>query len=101
MSPHGNQKTLVSEALGIGRLLYPAQSRATAALAFAHHALPSSGKQQKLGLAACGGGGTATMQLYPLQGPIAADDPTLVIEAKAKNTDGTSGTLTFRLPGKV
>ena len=53
------------------------------------------------GLAACGGGGTATMQLYPLQGPIAADDPTLVIEAKAKNTDGTSGTLTFRLPGKV
>ena len=54
-----------------------------------------------IGLAACGGGGSASMQLYPLQGPIAADDPTLVIEAKAKNTEGTSGPLTFRLPGKV
>jgi hypothetical protein len=53
------------------------------------------------GLAACGSGGNASMQLYPLQGPIAADDPTLVIEAKAKNTEGTSGPLTFRLPGKV
>ena len=36
------------------------------------------------GLAACGSGGSASMQFYLLQGPIAADDPTLVIEAKAK-----------------
>lgn len=54
-----------------------------------------------LGLAACSGGGSAPMQFYPLQGPIAAADPTLVIEAKAKNTEGTSGPLSFRLPGKV
>ena len=54
-------------------------------------------------LAACGGvgSGSAPMQLYPLQGPIAAADPTLVIEATARNTEGTSGPLTFRLPGKV
>jgi hypothetical protein len=54
-----------------------------------------------LPLAACGSSGTATMQLYPLEGAIAKDNPTLVIEATAKNTDGTSGPLTFRLPGKV
>jgi len=54
-----------------------------------------------LGLAACGGGGSTTMQLYPLQGPVAAADPTLVIEAKVKNAEGTSGPLSFRLPGKV
>jgi hypothetical protein len=54
-----------------------------------------------IGLAACGSGGSASMQLYPLQGPIAADDLKLVIEAKAKNTEGTLGPLTFRLPGKV
>ncbi len=54
-----------------------------------------------LPLAACGSSGTATMQLYPLEGTIAKENPTLVIEAVAKNTDGTSGPLTFRLPGKV
>lgn len=51
-----------------------------------------------LSLAACGGSGTAPMQLYPLQGPIAAADPTMVIEATAKDTDSTSGALSFRLP---
>ena len=50
-----------------------------------------------LPLAACASG-TSPMQLYPLQGPIADADPTLVIQATAKNTAGTSGELTFRLP---
>lgn len=54
-----------------------------------------------LGLAACGSGGSASMQFYPLQGPIATEDPTLVIQAVAKNTDGTSGPLSFRLPDRV
>ena len=40
-----------------------------------------------LPLAACASG-TSPMQLYPLQGPIADDDPTLVIQATAKNTTG-------------
>jgi hypothetical protein len=40
------------------------------------------------------------MQLYPLQGEIADSDPTLVIRATAKNTTGTSGALSFRLPGR-
>jgi hypothetical protein len=38
------------------------------------------------------------MQFYPLQGPIAADDPALVVEATMKNVQGTSGPLIFRLP---
>ena len=50
-----------------------------------------------LPLSACGGA-TTTMQFYPLEGEIAAADPTLVIEAKASNVKGTSGPLTFRLP---
>ena len=50
-----------------------------------------------LPLAACATG-TSPMQLYPLQGPIADADPTLVIQATAKNTTGTSGELAFRLP---
>jgi hypothetical protein len=50
-----------------------------------------------LPLAACSGS-TSTMQFYPLQGEIADSDPTLVIRAVAKNTSGTSGALTFRLP---
>ncbi|WP_135447084.1 MULTISPECIES: hypothetical protein [Tabrizicola] len=54
-----------------------------------------------LPLAACGGGGTTTMQFYPLQGAIAEADPTLVIEATMQNVSGTSGPLTFRLPGRV
>jgi len=41
------------------------------------------------------------MQLYPLEGPIARTDATVVIEATAKNTRGTSGELTFRMPEKV
>ena len=48
-------------------------------------------------LAACAPS-TSTMQLYPLQGEIADADPTLIIRATAKNTTGTSGALTFRLP---
>lgn len=50
-----------------------------------------------LPLAACSSG-TSPMQFYPLQGPIADSDPTLVIQATAKNTTGTSGDLAFRLP---
>lgn len=50
-----------------------------------------------LPLAACSNG-TSPMQLYPLQGEIADKDPTLVIQATAKNTTSTSGELTFRLP---
>ncbi len=41
------------------------------------------------------------MQLYPLEGPIARSDATVVIEATAKNTRGTSGELSFRLPEKL
>jgi len=53
-------------------------------------------------LAACvGSGGSSPMQLYPLEGPIARTDATVVIEATAKNTRGTSGELSFRLPGKI
>ena len=52
-----------------------------------------------LPLAACSGA-TSNMQLYPLEGDIAKADPTLVIEATARNTNGTSGPLSFRLPGK-
>ena len=40
------------------------------------------------------------MQFYPLQGPISANDPSLVIEATMKNVGGTSGPLTFRLPDR-
>lgn len=50
-----------------------------------------------LALAACASG-TSPMQLYPLQGEIADKDPTLVIQATARNTTSTSGDLTFRLP---
>ena len=50
-----------------------------------------------LPLAACASA-NSPMQLYPLQGPIADSDPTLVIQATAKNTTGTSGDLAFRLP---
>lgn len=54
-----------------------------------------------LPLAACSAGGSAPMQLYPLQGPIAEADPTLIIEVTAKNTNNTSGPVSFRLPEKV
>jgi len=50
-----------------------------------------------LALAACASS-NSPMQLYPLQGEIADADPTLVIQATAKNTTSTSGELTFRLP---
>ena len=50
-----------------------------------------------LPLAACASG-SSPMQLYPLQGEIADADPTLVIQATAKNTTSTSGELSFRLP---
>jgi hypothetical protein len=53
-----------------------------------------------LPLAACSGGSNA-MKLYPLQGPIAEADATLVIDAKARNTNETSGPIKFRLPGRV
>jgi hypothetical protein len=53
-----------------------------------------------LALVGCigGSGGTTSMQFYPLQGPIATDDPALVIEATMRNVQGTSGPLAFRLP---
>jgi hypothetical protein len=54
-----------------------------------------------LPLAACASGGNTTMQFYPLEGRIASDDPTLVIEATMRNVAGTSGPLSFRLPDKV
>lgn len=54
-----------------------------------------------LPLVACGSGGNTTMQFYPLEGEIAAKDPTQVIEATMKNVSGTSGPLTFRLPDRV
>ncbi len=40
------------------------------------------------------------MQFYPLEGSIAAADPSLVIEASMSNVNGTSGPLTFRLPDR-
>lgn len=49
------------------------------------------------GLAACTGGNTP-MQLYPLEGKIADANPSMIIQATAKNTGGTSGDLVFRLP---
>lgn len=54
-----------------------------------------------LPLTACISGTNGTMQLYPLEGRIADADPALIIVAKARNIDSTSGALTFRLPGKV
>jgi hypothetical protein len=55
-----------------------------------------------MGLSGCigGSGGSTTMQFYPLQGQIAAEDPSLVIEAKMQNVQGTSGPLSLRLPGR-
>jgi hypothetical protein len=50
-----------------------------------------------LPVAACGGG-TTTMQFYPLQGQIAAKDPSVVIAATMYNVNGTSGPLSFGLP---
>ena len=50
-----------------------------------------------LPLAACSGG-TTTMQFYPLEGAIATEDPSQVIEATMRNVNGTSGALAFRLP---
>ena len=54
-----------------------------------------------LPLAACVGSGNTTMQFYPLQGEIAEADPTTVISATMENVAGTSGPLSFRLPGRV
>ena len=62
---------------------------------------PSLSRRLALGLilplAACASA-NSPMQLYPLQGPIADADPTLVIQATAKDTTSTSGELVFRLP---
>lgn len=41
------------------------------------------------------------MKLYPLRGPIATANPALIIDLNAKVTETTSGTLAFRLPGRV
>jgi hypothetical protein len=53
-----------------------------------------------LPLAACASG-TSEMQLYPLEGPIAQQDATRVIEIKAQNTNETSGPMSFRLERRV
>ncbi|ESW60599.1 MAG: hypothetical protein Q27BPR15_11015 [Rhodobacter sp. CACIA14H1] len=50
-----------------------------------------------LALAACGS--TNEMKLYPTAGPLAAQTPPPVIVAKASNADGSSGEITFRIPG--
>jgi hypothetical protein len=44
---------------------------------------------------------SSEMKLYPLQGPIALAEPTLIIDVAAKNTDKASGPISFHLPGKV
>ncbi len=38
------------------------------------------------------------MQFFPLEGQIATDDPSKVIEATMRNVQGTSGPLILRLP---
>ncbi len=53
-----------------------------------------------LPLAACGSS-NSDMLFYPLEGPIALSDPTLVIKATASDTDKTSGAVTFRLPERI
>ncbi len=40
-------------------------------------------------------------QLYPLEGPLAAIDPPLMITAKAEGADVGSGRLSFKLPEKI
>lgn len=45
--------------------------------------------------------GANEMTLYPLDGPIALADPTLVIEVAAGKSSDTSGPIKFRLPPRV
>lgn len=52
-------------------------------------------------LAATACGASNDMKLYPLDGPIALADPTLVIDVTAKFITDTSGEISFRLPGRV
>ncbi len=52
-----------------------------------------------LALMACGS--TSDMQLYPIDGPLAALTPPPVIRAEAGTTDSTSGSLTLRLPDRT
>ncbi len=51
-------------------------------------------------LAGCVQSGSA-MKLYPVDGPIAAANPTLVVDLNANVTDETSGKLSFKLPSRV
>jgi hypothetical protein len=48
------------------------------------------------GLAACGGAGN--FRLYPLQGPIAQNDPSQIITISLSRKTETSGNISFRLP---
>lgn len=48
-----------------------------------------------------GCGSSSDMKLYPLEGPIAEAEPTLVINVALKYINDTSGEISFRLPGKV
>ncbi len=50
-------------------------------------------------VSACGSSGS--MQLYPVQGPLAALSPPPVIVAQAQNPENNSGALTFRLPDRT
>lgn len=44
---------------------------------------------------------TSAIQLYPVEGPLAALAPPPVIVARAANPGGTSGALNFRLPDRT
>ncbi|OZA01898.1 MAG: hypothetical protein B7Y02_17160 [Rhodobacterales bacterium 17-64-5] len=48
------------------------------------------------GLAACGGSGD--MRLYPLEGPIALNNPAQIITISLSHQTQTSGDISFRLP---
>ena len=48
------------------------------------------------GLGACGS--STEIRMYPVSGPLSQEAPLPVIEATAKNADGASGNLKFRLP---
>jgi len=52
-------------------------------------------------LALIGCGTTSDMQLYPIDGPLAAQTPPPVIRATAGTTESTSGTLKLRLPDRT
>ncbi len=44
---------------------------------------------------------TGDFNLFPVDGPLAAQNPPVVIVARASNPEGSSGTLNFRLPDRT